>query len=110
MVRCLIVVNEMTIWYSIAAPNIPEGACPGKPPGAAMAASQEYLWSRPGCFKCKEPIGNRDYIEIRWVGKTWGVSYNVCEYCWEDAGRVLDLPGAGQASPRDPAHGRNVAV
>jgi hypothetical protein len=75
-----------------------------------MVGNQEYQWSRPGCFKCKEPIGNRDYLELRWVGKTWGMSYNVCEQCWEPAAEALGLPTANSPAPGDPTQGRNVAV
>ena len=75
-----------------------------------MTGEQEYQWSRPGCFKCKEPIGNRDYVKVNWVGKTWEWSINLCLECWQPAHNVLDVAPAVTRSPGDPTHGRNVAV
>ncbi|MFQ6027345.1 MAG: hypothetical protein ACE5Q6_07620 [Dehalococcoidia bacterium] len=75
-----------------------------------MTGDQEYQWSRPGCFKCKEPIGNRDYMEISWVGKTCSMKYNLCARCWEPAENALALGKAEAPAPRDPSQGRNVAV
>lgn len=75
-----------------------------------MVGLQEYQWSRPGCFVCKEPIGNRDYFKVTWMGKTHEWSVNLCAECWGKSQNGIDLDPTRTGTSTDPTHGRNVAI
>ena len=75
-----------------------------------MTGDHEYQWSRPGCFKCKEPIGNQVYTEVKRHGLTRGESYNFCEKCFLPALGLLALGPPEDPVPPGPTQGRNVAV
>ena len=69
---------------------------------------EEYKGPGPGCFKCKEPLEDQDFVEVTWRGKTWAISYRFCEPCWQPAQEVLSP--ATEPDEYDPLHGRQISL
>ena len=69
---------------------------------------EEYKGPWPGCFKCKQPIGDDDFVEFTWRRKTWTISYNVCDTCLAPIKDFLEV--GAEDEEHDPLHGRQIAV
>lgn len=55
-------------------------------------AKEEYKEGRPGCYKCKQPISEKDdFYRLTWIGKTWEVIMNYHIHCLIEAVQAGDI-------------------